>query len=101
MEELVGEIWDEHDEVIENIQKINDNKYRVLCSTDLDDLFEELNIKNDIESTTVGGWVIETFERLPEKGESFDYENLHITVSKRDDRHILEITVEIMDMQTV
>ena len=99
LEELVGEIWDEHDEVIENIQKISDNKYKVLCNSDLDDLFEKLNIKNNIDIPTVGGWVIETFERIPEIGEGFDYENLHITVSKRDDRHVLEITVEIMETQ--
>ncbi|MDO5398299.1 MAG: hemolysin family protein [bacterium] len=99
LEELVGEIWDEHDEVIENIQKIGNNQYRVLCNADLDDLFEKLNIKNNIDIPTVGGWVIETFERIPEIGESFDYENLHITVSKRDDRHILEITVEVMETQ--
>ncbi len=99
LEELVGEIWDEHDEIIENIQKISDNKYKVLCNSDLDDLFEKLNIKNDIDIPTVGGWVIETFERIPEIGECFDYKNLHITVSKRDDRHILEITVEVMEIQ--
>lgn len=98
LEELVGEIWDEHDEVVENIQKIRDNKYKVLCNADLDDLFETLNIKHDIDIQTVGGWVIETFERIPEIGESFDYENLHVTVSKRDDRHILEITVDVTEV---
>lgn len=97
LEELVGEIWDEHDEVIENIKKVGDNKYKVLCSSDLDNMFETFNVENEFDIATVGGWVIQTFERIPEIGESFDYKNLHITVSKRDDRHIIEITVKIIE----
>lgn len=100
LEELVGEIWDEHDEVIENIKKISDNKYKVLCSSDLDNMFETFNVENEFDIATVGGWVIQTFERIPEFGESFDYKNLHITVSKRDNRHIIEITVEIIENQS-
>lgn len=94
LEELVGEIWDEHDEVIENIVKIDDNTYRVLCGADLDDVLEVFGIDNDIDIPTVGGWVIENFERIPNVGESFDYENLHVTVTKRDTRHVLEVTIE-------
>lgn len=98
LEELVGEIWDEHDEVIESIVKIADNKYKVLCSSDLDDMLEKFGLDNDIDIPTVGGWVTETFERIPNVGESFDFENLHITVTKRDSRHILEITVEVKEL---
>lgn len=96
LEELVGEIWDEHDEVIENFEKIGENKYRVLCSADLDDMFEHFGIEREMDIPTVSGWVIETFEHIPDVGESFDYENLHVTVTKCDSRHVLEITVEIM-----
>ena len=94
LEELVGEIWDEHDEVIENFEKIGENKYRVLCSADLDDMFEHFGIDSSIDIPTVSGWVIETFEHIPDVGESFDYEDLHVTVTKCDSRHVLEITVE-------
>ncbi len=96
LEELVGEIWDEHDEVIESIEQISDNKYKVLCSSDLDNMFERFGIDCDLDISTVGGWIIETFERIPEVGESFDFQNLHVTVAKRDTRHVLEITVEII-----
>ncbi len=96
LEELVGEIWDEHDEVIENFEKIDENKYRVLCSADLDDMFEHFGIDREIDIPTVSGWVIETFEHIPDVGESFDYDNLHVVVTKCDSRHVLEITVEIM-----
>lgn len=97
LEELVGEIWDEHDEVIESIKKVGENKYKVLCSSALDNMLEMFNVENEFDTATVGGWVIKTFERIPELGESFDYKNLHITVSKRDNRHIIEITVQITE----
>lgn len=95
LEELVGEIWDEHDEVIENFEKIGENKYRVLCSADLDDMFEQFGIDEEIDIPTVSGWVIETFGKIPNVGESFDYENLHVTVTKCDSKHVLEIAVEV------
>ncbi len=98
LEELVGEIWDEHDEVIENIQQIGDDKYKVLCSCDLDDLFEEFDMDEEIDITSVGGWVIDQFDRIPEIGESFEYKNLHVTVSERDERHVLAVTVEVKEI---
>lgn len=99
LEELVGEIWDEHDEVIENIEEIAENKYKVLCSCDLDDLFEKLDMDEEIDITSVGGWVIDQFDRIPEIGESFEYKNLHVTVLERDERHVLAVTVEVMEIQ--
>lgn len=97
LEELVGEIWDEHDEIIENIEKIGKNKYKVLCNCDLDDMFEEFDMDEEIDITSVGGWVIDRFDRIPEIGESFEYKNLYVTVSERDERHVLAVTVEVND----
>ncbi len=95
LEELVGEIWDEHDEVIENIEEIGENKYKVLCNCDLDDLFERFDMDEEIDITSVGGWVIDQFDRIPEIGESFEYKGLHVTVSERDERHVLAVTVKV------
>ncbi len=64
-------------------------------------MFEKFGLKNEFDMSTVGGWVIETFERIPEVGESFDYENLHVTVLKRDSRHVLEITVEVLKQEEI
>lgn len=97
LEELVGEIWDEHDEVIESIEKIGDNKYKVLCNSSLDNLFDMFGLENDFDITTVGGWVVEKFERIPDEGDSFRYKNLRVVVTKRDLRHVNEITVEVIE----
>ncbi len=93
LEELVGEIWDEHDEVIEEFSKTGENKYRILCTASLDDMFEKFDLENKFDIPTVSGWVIETIGRLPRIGDTFTYENLDVRVTKCDSRHVLEIEV--------
>ena len=87
LEELVGEIWDESDEAVENIKKVDDNTYRVLCTTSTEDFFEffELEPDEESEATTVNGWLIEKSEIIPESGYTFEYENLLITVVSADE----------------
>ena len=101
LEELVGEIWDEHDEVIDNFKELMNGKTRVNCNTDLGDFFEYFGIPNDAEdeydSATVSGWVMEQLSRIPTKGESFIFKNLAVTVTETDDRRVLEIEVEVLD----
>lgn len=96
IEELVGEIWDEHDEIVQNFIKISDTKYKVLCSTNLDEMLEKLGIENNFDMPTVSGWVIDTFKHIPKVGESFEYKNLKITVTNSDSRHVHEIMAEIL-----
>lgn len=72
LEELVGEIWDEHDEVEEPFRFLNDNTCRVLGSADPEELFEKLGLDCSTEASTVGGWVMEMTERVPQPGDGFD-----------------------------
>ena len=77
----MGEIWDEHDEVVEYFKKLDEGKYNVMCSVSLSDFFEEFNMKeeiDDFEVQTVNGWIIKEFGYLPSIGESFIYKNLKI-----------------------
>ncbi len=94
LEELVGEIWDEHDDVVEDFIQINDHQYIVLCSADVDMLEDFFEVKCDeSDAVTVGGWVLEQFERIPQEGDCFQYENLNIAVTRTDGRRVLEILV--------
>jgi CBS domain containing-hemolysin-like protein len=96
MEELVGEIWDEHDQVVENIVETNSGSYKVLGRTDLGDMFAFFSIEDEEESrryTTVGGWVLENLEGLPREGDRFTYKQFSITVSKTQRRRVVEVTV--------
>lgn len=95
IEELVGEIWDEHDEIVEEFKQIGKDEYRILCSANLDDMFEYLDIEADIDIPTVSGWVVEELKHMPIPGDTFEYENLSVRVTKCDPRHVLEIVVKV------
>ena len=95
LEELVGEIWDEHDEIEEPIQKIDDTTYILDGSVTLDDFCDQFDVKSDSDSVSLGGWVMDQMECIPDEGDSFEYENLTITVSKTDDHRVEEITVTV------
>ncbi len=99
LEELVGEIWDEHDEVIENFQKNPDGSYTIACAADLTDLYDLFSLKGECDSATVSGWVLEQFGRIPDVGDSFDYENLHVTVTGIEHRRVLEINVVVTEKE--
>ena len=95
LEELVGEIWDEHDEIEEPIQQLSEDIYEVDGSVTLDDFCDMFNIESDSDSVSLGGWVMDQMERIPDEGDSFDYENLTITVSKTDDHRVETVTVTV------
>lgn len=93
LEELVGEIWDEHDTVIEPFVKIRDDKYKVRCTADLDDMYELFGLREEAEHSTVGAWVAEEFGKIPRVGEKFTDGPLEVCVSKRDPRRVTEVIV--------
>ena len=93
VEELVGEIWDEHDEVIEEFKKEPDGSYLISCSADLTDLFDLFSLQNECDSNTISGWVMEQIGRIPEEGDHFETEGLDVTVTRVDHRRVMEIRV--------
>ncbi len=94
IEELVGEIWDEHDEVEVDIEQIDDNAYIVDGMANLDDMFEYFEIDDsDTNVTTLNGWIMENTDKIPETGDSFDYNNLHFEVVETDGRRAEKVKV--------
>lgn len=95
LEELVGEIWDEHDEIEAGIRQIGDNRYIIPLNIDLDDFAEKFDIKEDedTDATTINGWIMEQMDKIPELGDKFDYDNLTITITKVDGPKADEIEV--------
>ncbi|MER2109763.1 MAG: hemolysin family protein [Desemzia incerta] len=96
LEELVGEIWDEHDEVTEEVVKIDESTYRIAASANLDKVLSLFGIEEEFISNTVSGFVMEQMGKLPDEGDSFVYYNLKITVTKVRFRRILETFVELI-----
>ncbi|MBR2967545.1 MAG: HlyC/CorC family transporter, partial [Clostridia bacterium] len=103
IEELVGEIYDEHDEVEELVKQVDENVWIVNGAENLAALFELVEKNTDtgeeFESTTVGGFVTELLKRIPNQGEEFAYENLKISVTKANSRKVLEVKVEVVQME--
>ena len=95
LEELVGEIWDESDEVIENIRERSGGSYDINGSTRLSDMCESIGCSIDSEADTVGGWVTEMLGGIPESGESFECGGMHVTVESTDKRRVLKVNVNV------
>lgn len=93
MEELVGEIWDEHDEEEVFLRKITPDTWLVDAGMDFDDFTEFFQLKTDSEMVSVSGWVMEQFGRVPEAGDSFVFENLTVRVTRVENHRIEEIQV--------
>lgn len=96
LEELVGDIWDEHDEVIDYFKKLGDGTYEVNCGAGLDDMFDFFGLEkeeDEFESVTVSGWVMEQLGRIPTAGDSFEFLGCRITVLKAAARHATLISV--------
>lgn len=101
LEELVGEIWDEHDEVVNYFKELNQTTFIVDGRASLFDMFEYFEIDSDenvFETSTVSGWVIEMLGEIPTAGASFEFLNLKVEVQKSTVKRVL--TVKITKKET-
>ncbi|MBK5263475.1 MAG: HlyC/CorC family transporter [Peptostreptococcaceae bacterium] len=95
IEELVGEIYDEHDEITtQEIVELQDGSYRVLCSANLEKMLEHFAMDDEFSDVmTVNGWVVVELDKIPEPGDFFQYKNLKVRVTKAEERRALEINI--------
>ena len=96
VEELVGEIWDEHDEAMENIIQLANGNYRILGNTSLKDFFEVIGMDEkdlDANASTAGGWVIEYLGEIPREGQQFIINNFAVTILKKTRNRVMELEV--------
>ncbi|MEW5321402.1 hemolysin family protein [Geobacillus thermoleovorans] len=96
LEQIVGEIWDEHDEAVKTVRQIDEHSFEFSAELPLDEFCEVMNI--DVpksESHTLGGWIFEMFERIPAVGETLQYGPLTFTVRQVDNRRIRKVLVSL------
>ena len=93
LEELVGEIWDEHDEEEVFMRKLGPDTYTVDAAMDLEDFAAYFHVKTGSEMVSVSGWVMEQFGRVPEVGDSFTCGDLQVEVMRVENHRIEEIRV--------
>ena len=102
IEEIVGDIYDEHDTVAsKEVRPAGDDTYLVAGSADLEDFFELFDEEIEADANTVNGWVMIELDRLPKEGDSFDYESkhkvFHVRVTKADARSALMTRISVED----
>ena len=93
LEELVGEIWDEHDEVVENFKDLGDGKYRVDCSVNIVEFAEFFSVEIESEAVSLGGLVMELHVELPAVGDRVVCAGLEITVAEMDSHRVVAAEV--------
>lgn len=99
IEELVGEIYDEDDEIITSIVKLSENRYETSGDTEIDDLLELLELDKavaDTDYSTVGGWVTDVMEHIPDAGESAETGCFRLTASEVNENKVEKVIIEII-----
>lgn len=95
LEEIVGDIWDESDEIVTMLTRTGENTFEVNGDMNIDDFFQEIEFNPhdfSCEYSTVGGWAIEMLNADPHVGDSFAYENLFMVVLEMDDLRVTKLT---------
>jgi len=98
VEQLVGDIWDETDEIVDEVTQLAEDSFRVSGDQSIYDFLEQFELDDhrfDTEYVTVGGWAIEMFDGYPQKGDSFEYQNLKVTIDEVDDLRIVSLLVKV------
>lgn len=95
LEEIVGEIWDEHDEIIEEIKEVGEKEYIVSGKSNTEKLFSTLDIdtEEEVEAVTVGGWAMEVLGKIPEVGDCFEEYGIAVEVIEMDGRRVESVHV--------
>ncbi|MCC8022406.1 MAG: hemolysin family protein [Clostridiales bacterium] len=97
LEELVGEIWDEHDEVPQEMIELPDGAFEVNCNCPLDKFAERFHIDEEYDVSSVGGWVMDELDKIPEVDDTFTYRDLKVTVLRVESRRASLIHVRRME----
>lgn len=98
LEELVGEIYDEHDEIEILFKKVDDKTFIVSGDENVEDMYEKLDLPapDDIESTTVSGYITELMDKIPQAGEKLALKDIEIEVTKASAKHVQEVKVTLL-----
>lgn len=98
LEEIVGEIWDEHDEVVEDFSEISENVYTVDGSVTMEDFKSQFDLDDfETESITLGGWVAEKLEKVPDEGDEFETDFGKFTVEKCESHSVTLVRFEYIE----
>ena len=104
LEELVGEIWDEDEEIEEDVVLIAEQVYEVNAQANIYDVFDQVGVQYKEKelsggSNTVGGWILDTLQDIPEENETFSFHNVTVTVKEMEDQRIQTVRMEVTPIE--
>lgn len=94
LEEIVGEIWDEHDEIKKDIQHLEDDTYLIKGSADMDEVTKTLDITYDEDAQTFNGFILDNMKKIPLVNDSFTYMEFTITITKATKKKVIEAQIK-------
>lgn len=97
LEELVGEIWDEHDKIVPDIKKTGENEYTVLGTANPEKVLEPFGIEAEDDYLSINGWIADKIGNIPKTGDSITYRNLLLTVTKANGRRAIEVKLKVLN----
>lgn len=98
LEELVGEIWDEDEEIVTELVQTGPDRYEVSGDMNIEEFFEGIGYAPrgfESDFNTMNGWALEMLEHIPQAGESFTYDRLTVTVKEMDDQRVTKLAVTL------
>lgn len=98
IEELVGEIYDENDEIIDSVVEVAEHTYDIQADTSINDMLEKLGLPSDLietDSNSAGGWVMELFGRIPETGDTITTGIFTVTVLEADEQSVSKVGIKL------
>ena len=98
LEELVGEIWDEDEEIVTEIAQTGEDSWEVSGDMNIEEFFDEIDYTPkgfESDFNTMNGWALEMLEHIPKAGESFACQRLAVTVKEMDDQRVTKLTVKL------
>ena len=96
LEELVGDIWDEDEEIIRDFVRIDSQHFLISGDLTIRELFDHLDLPfSNLESnhTSCGGWALEALGHIPQAGEAFQFKNMTLTIQEMDDQRVKKLSV--------
>jgi CBS domain containing-hemolysin-like protein len=96
LEEIVGEIWDEHDVSVKQVKQVGPSSYVFNADYSIDDFAQFVKIEAPVTTNhTLGGWLIEEFQRIPKEGEEFSYQDLNLKIAKAEEKRIRQVHLKL------
>lgn len=101
LEELVGEIWDEHDTVVHSITKISESEYHVMGNASIEDLMKKIGRREVLKTLTVNGWIIDKLQSIPIEGQVYKVNGYEFEITQMNGKRIETVSIRLNEFELI